>query len=177
MAWPNITSRCCFMLGGGGTDGINGNPLHPIHSTNFVSVRLINQAFKPLHFRNSNALTRSASKSQHAQAPAQGSAPGYALAGQEQGDIERDLEFTSSHMNSKYADCCLLKLSNESLPLLETFARGGRVSGEELSGVHRWDPGKHRPCFLGGTAPALVSNLWKRRNNGGSWLRPPCGVG
>lgn len=130
MAWPNITSRCCFMLGGGGR--INGNPLHPIHSTNFVSVRLTNQAFKTLHFRNSNAWTLSASKFQHAQAPAQGSAPGYALAEQEQGDIERDLQFTSSHMNSKYADCYLLKLSNESLPLLETSATGGRVAGEGL---------------------------------------------
>lgn len=40
---------------------INGNPLHPIHGTNFVSVRLRNQAFKPLHFRHSNALTLSAS--------------------------------------------------------------------------------------------------------------------
>lgn len=82
---------------------------------------------KPLHFRHSDALTLSVSKFQHAQAPAQGSASGDALAGQEQGDIERDLEFTSSHMNSKYADCCLLKPSNESLPLLETFARGSRV--------------------------------------------------
>lgn len=102
-------------------------PFLPIHSTNFVSVRLRNQAFKPLHFRHSNALTLSDSKFQHAQVPAQGPAPGYALAGQEQGDIERDLEFTSSHMNSKYADCCLSKPSNESLPLLETFARGSRV--------------------------------------------------
>lgn len=108
---------------------INGDPspLYPIHSPNFVSVRLRNQALKPLHFRHSNALTLSASKSLHAQAPAPGSAPGYALAGQEQGDIERDLELTSSRMNSKYADCCLSKPSDESLPLLETSARGSRV--------------------------------------------------
>lgn len=104
-----------------------GTPFTLIHSTNFVSVRLRNQAFKPLQFRHSNALTVSASKFRHAQAPAQGSAPGNTLARQEQGDIERGLEFTSSHMNSKYADCCLSKPSDESLPLLETFARGSRV--------------------------------------------------
>lgn len=72
------------------------------------------------------------SKCQHARAPAQGSAPAYALAAQEQGDIERDLELTSSHMNSKYADCCLLR-------------RWGHRRGAEE--VHRWDPGQHGPYF------------------------------
>lgn len=125
MTWPNITSRCCLMLRG---RKINGNPLHPPFTaqTLFLS-DLKTKPLNPLHFRHSNALTLSASKFQHAQAPAQGSAPGYTLARQEQGDIERGLEFTSSLMNFKYADCCLSKPSDESLPLLETFARGSRV--------------------------------------------------
>ena len=46
VAWPNIISRCCFMLGALGA-GISENPLHRVDSKNFALVGLTDQAFKP----------------------------------------------------------------------------------------------------------------------------------
>lgn len=142
VAWPNITSRCCFMLRG---RKINGNPLHPIHSTNFVSVRLRNQAFKPLHFRHSNDLTLSASSNMPRLLP-RAQLLATPLLGRNKETLRGTWNLlhhtripnmqTAASRNPPMSLCPFLK----PLPEAAGFGRGA----EE---VLRWDTGQNRPCF------------------------------